>query len=39
MWTFWNNLGLNLCVVSPTSHIVAILENGVMTLSLAQVAT
>ena len=30
MWTFWNNLGLNLYVVPFTSHIVVILENDLM---------
>jgi len=28
MWTCQNNLGLNLCVVPPTSHVVAISEIG-----------
>ena len=26
MWTFQNNLGLNLCVVTPTSYMVTISE-------------
>jgi len=30
MWTFWNNLGLNLYVVPPTSYIVVILENSLI---------
>ena len=30
MWTCQNGLGLNLCVVSPISHIVAISENGLV---------
>ena len=28
--TCWNNLGLNLCVMLPTSHIVTISENGLI---------
>ena len=27
MWTCQNNLGLNLCVVPPTSHVVIISED------------
>ena len=30
MWTCQNNLGLNLCVVPPTSHVVAISENSLV---------
>ena len=30
MWTCQNNLGLNLCVVPPTSHVVAISEIGLV---------
>jgi len=30
MQTCQNNLGLNLCVMPPTSHVVAISENGLV---------
>ena len=30
MWTCWNNLDLNLCIVPPTSHMVIILENSLV---------
>jgi len=30
MWTCQNDLGLNLCVVPPISHMVAISENGLV---------
>ena len=30
MWTCQNNLGLNLCVVPPTSHMVIISEDGLV---------
>jgi len=30
MWTCWNDLGLNLCVVPSTSHVVAISEDGLV---------
>ena len=30
MWTCQNDLGLNLCVVPPTSHMVTILENSLV---------
>jgi len=30
MWTCWNDLGLNLCVMPPMSHVVAILENSLV---------
>ena len=30
MWTCQNDLGLNLCVVPPTSHMVTISENGLV---------
>jgi len=30
MWTCWNDLGLNLCIVSSTSCMVAISENGLV---------
>jgi len=30
MWTCWNDFDLNLCVVPPMSHMVAILEDGLI---------
>jgi len=30
MWTCQNDLGLNLCVVSPTSHVVAVSGIGLV---------
>ena len=30
MQTYWNNLGLNLCIVPPTSYVVTISENGLV---------
>jgi len=30
MQTHWDDLGLNLCVVPSTSHVVAISENGLV---------
>jgi len=30
MQTYWNNLGLNLYVVPPISHVVAISEDGLV---------
>ena len=30
MWTYWNDLGLNLYVVSSMSHVVIISEDGLV---------
>jgi len=30
MWTCWNDLSLNLCVVPPMSYMVTILENSLI---------